>query len=84
MSVAIGRRLAHRKCRFLLGNGRFSAPRSCLRTIYVVAKGTSSWSFKAKAHFPKGRYVVWTRGYDIANNVERKDRGRNLARFTVR
>src|SRR5205814_1508370 len=30
--VAIARRLANRRCRFMLGNGRFGAPVSCLRT----------------------------------------------------
>ncbi len=84
MSVAIGRRLANKKCRFLRGNGKFGPAVSCLRTRYIVAKGTSSWTLTIKGKFPKGRYVAWTRGVDIANNVERKARKRNLARFTIR
>jgi hypothetical protein len=83
MSVAIGRRLANRKCRFLLGSGKFGPQRSCLRTTYLVARGTSKWSFSIKAKLPRGRYVVWSRGVDIANNVEKKNRKRNLARFKV-
>ena len=84
MSVAIGRRLANRKCRFLRGNGKFGPQVSCLRTTYIVAKGTSSWRFSLKAKLPRGRYVVWTRGFDVANNIERKNRKRNLERFRVR
>jgi len=83
MSVAIGRRLANRKCRFLRGDGKFGPQRSCLRTQYLVAKGTSSWRFTFKAKLPRGRYVVWSRGVDVANNVERKNRKRNLERFKV-
>ena len=84
MSVAIGRRLANRKCRFLRANGKFGPQRSCLRTQYIVVRGTSSWRFSIKGKFPRGRYVVWSRGVDIANNVERKNRKRNLERFRVR
>jgi hypothetical protein len=84
MSIAVGRRLTNRKCRFLLGNGKFGPQVSCLRTSYIVAKGTATWRFALKAKFPRGRYVVWTRGVDVANNIEHKNRKRNLARFRVR
>ena len=49
-----------------------------------MAKGTSSWTLTIKGKFPKGRYIAWSRGVDIANNVERKAGKRNLARFTIR
>jgi len=82
--VAIGRRLADRRCRFLLGNKHFGAERSCLRTTYLPARGTSRWSFSVRARLPRGRYVVWVRGIDAFGNIERKARTRNLIRFRVR
>ena len=83
--VSISRRLAHQKCRFLLGNKRFSSPRSCKRTTYLPATGRGSFSFARKLELPKGRYVIWTRGIDAAGNVERKGADEpNLRRFTVR
>ena len=84
MRVSVSRRLAHQKCRFLLGNKRFSAPRSCKRTTYLPATGRTSFAFARKLELAKGRYVIWTRGIDAAGNVERKARTRNLRRFTVR
>jgi hypothetical protein len=82
--VSISRRLASRKCRFLLGDGRFGPAVSCLRTTYLPAHGASRWSFALSRPLPRGRYVIWVRGIDRAANVERKDRRRNLARFVVR
>ena len=82
--VSISRRLAHQRCRFLLGNMRFRAPRSCKRPSYLPATGRGSFSFARKLKLPKGRYVIWTRGIDAAGNVERKARTRNLKRFSVR
>lgn len=84
VSVAVGRALARRKCRYLRGDGRFGPPVSCLRTTYLPVRGTDSWHLDLKAKLPPGNYVVWVRGIDVFNNVERKDRRRNLARFRVR
>jgi hypothetical protein len=82
--VAIGRRLAGTRCRFLLGSGRFGPPVSCLRTTYLPATGGAHWRFSVKAKLPRGRYVAWVRGLDVFGNIERKARTRNLIRFTVR
>ena len=82
--VAIARRLANRRCRFMLGNGRFGAPVSCLRTTYITASGRSRWTLRVRARLPRGRYVAWVRGIDAFGNVERKARRRNLIRFRVR
>jgi hypothetical protein len=82
--VAIGRRLGHARCRFLMGNGRFGAPVSCLRTIYLPARGRATWSFSVRARLARGRYVAWVRGVDAFGNIERKARTRNLLRFRVR
>ena len=83
VSVAVGRRLSKRKCRFLRGDGRFGKAVSCLRTTYLPARGRAKWRFSDNAHLPPGRYVVWVRGLDAAGNVEHKARKRNLARFVV-
>jgi hypothetical protein len=73
-----------RKCRYLRGDGRLGPAVSCLRTTYLSAHGTDTWSLNLRATLPPGSYVVWVRAVDVFNNVERKDRGRNLARFRVR
>jgi hypothetical protein len=82
--VAVGRRLADRKCRFLLGSGAFGPERSCLRTVYLSARGRSSWSFAIRTKLRRGRYLLWVRGIDAFGNIERKSARRNLARFSVR
>ena len=81
--VAIGREVRHRKCRFLKANHKFSAPRSCLRTSYLRAKGTTRWAKTIRMRFPRGHYKLWVRGVDSHNNVERKARKRNYRRVTV-
>jgi hypothetical protein len=82
--VAVARRLANRKCRFMLGDLSFGPERSCLRTLYITTHGRSAWSFSAKTHLKRGRYTVWVRGVDVFGNVERKTTKRNFARFEVR
>jgi hypothetical protein len=83
VSVAIGRAVG-RQCRYLRADGSFGPRVSCLRTTYMVARGTARWSFDLRAQLPAGRYVVWVRGIDRANNVERKQRRVNLARTRIR
>jgi hypothetical protein len=82
--VAIARRLSTRRCRFMLGNGRFGPPVSCLRTTYITASGRGRWTLSVRARLPRGRYVAWVRGVDAFGNIERKLRKRNLIRFRVR
>jgi hypothetical protein len=82
--VAVARRLANRRCRFLLGDLTFGPARSCLKTVYITTRGRSSWSFSAKTALARGRYTVWARGVDVFGNVERKTTKRNFARFNVR
>ena len=65
-------------------SGSFSAPRSCLRTSYVSARGTTSWHFNFVGRFPRGRYQIWVRGLDPAGNIERKRRGRNFLHVFIR
>jgi hypothetical protein len=83
--VSIGREVNHsRQCRYLLANGRFSTPRSCLRTSYLSARGTNNWHFDFVGHFPPGRYQVWVRGLDPSHNIERKKVGRNFLHVRIR
>lgn len=81
--VSIGR-ITGQQCRFLQANGKFGAKRNCLRTQYVKAKGTKSWSFSRKVHLPRSSYVVWSRAINSAGAVERKARPRNLRQLRVR
>ena len=81
--VSIARETRGRQCSYLRPNGRFTGRRSCLRTVYIRAKGTTSWSL-ATRRLPRGHYKVWVRGIDARGNVERKARPRNFHRFRVR
>jgi hypothetical protein len=74
--VSVARHIG-KLCRFLGANHRFSTARSCTKSSYVDAKGTSSWSLKLTT-LPTGRYTIWSRAIDAAGNVERKNRTRNL------
>jgi hypothetical protein len=82
--VAIARRLARARCRFLRGDGTFGRAVRCTRTTYVTALGRSTWTLSIRGRLPRGRYVAWVRGVDAFGNVERKARPRNLTRFVVR
>ncbi len=84
VGVAVGRVVSGGRCRWLQANGRFSAPRSCLRTSYVAAKGRETWSLERRLALPKGRYVLWSRAVNAAGAVERKARTRNLIARRVR
>lgn len=58
------------QCR-LLGKGRLGRPMSCARKHWLVAKGTTHWSFRLPNRLPHGMYVVRTRAVDFAGNVQR-------------
>ena len=83
VQVAIARKTG-KLCRFARANGSFGKRISCLRTSYLSAKGTSSFRFTYRHHLPKGKYLAWARGIDVAGNVERKARLSNAKHFTVR
>ena len=77
-------RTVGKRCRFLTSAGRFSRPRSCLRTSYLTAGGTSRWRFSRRVRLPRGRYKVVVRGIDGAGNRERKAGRRTFRRIVVR
>jgi len=69
VSVSIAHPLAHGRCSFVTGRG-FRPAVPCTRTRYLRAKGTSSWSLTLHRRLPAGRYVVWTRAVDKADNTD--------------
>ena len=83
VSVAIGRKTG-RQCRYLKADGTFGPKVSCLRTTYLRAKGTRSWSFDKAVKLPKGSYLVWSRAVNSAGTVEKKAKARNLLATKVR
>jgi hypothetical protein len=82
VDVAIARKVG-RQCRFLQASGRFGKRRSCLRTQYVRAAGTSSWVLRIKRRLPRGRYIAWSRAYNENGDFERKHKPRNFIRGKV-
>ena len=78
--VAIAREARGRLCRFLQPSGRFAAPRSCHRTSYLTAFGTTHWRLGVRVNVQRGRYKFWSRAIDGAGNIEPKNRRVNLAR----
>lgn len=69
-------------CRYLEAGGRFSATRSCKRTSYLDATGTTAWSFKLP-RLSSGTYLVWSRAIDGLGRVELKSKPRNFEKFTI-
>ena len=76
--VSIARKVGS-QCRFLRADGTFSRRRSCKRTSYLTARGTTRWSFERRLRLPKGKYLMWSR-VETTSAVERKERRRNMAR----
>jgi dienelactone hydrolase len=83
VSVAVAR-VTGRRCRFLQANGRFSGRRSCLRSSYLQASGTTRWRLRLRHRLPPGRYKLWSRGVDATGNTERKSRTKNFRALRVR
>ncbi len=83
VSVSVARAVG-KQCRFLRQNGTFGPVKSCLRTSYLPAKGTSSWTFAQKLALRRGQYKIFVRGVDAVGNVERKAKTRNFLRLRVR
>jgi hypothetical protein len=84
VSVAIARRAAGGKCRYLTPSGRLAKASSCSKARFRRATGTSRWSVSVNRRLPKGRYVAWAVGRDSAGNAEHRQRTRNATRFSIR
>jgi putative CocE/NonD family hydrolase len=81
VSVAIARRVG-RRCAFLTAKHRFGRPRSCLSPVRLIATGTRTWRFAARARFTRGRYVLYVQAVDT--HGRREPQPRPNATFRVR
>ena len=68
VEVAISRKAAKKKCRFVKANGKLTKARSCKKPVFVRAKGTSNWSLSLKRKLPRGKYTIQVRARDAAGN----------------
>jgi hypothetical protein len=84
IEVAVGRRVAGSRCRFLRSNGRFGRARRCSRATYVRARGTTRWYLNFQTRFPRGTYEVTVRARDARRNVERGHLAARRLRLRVR
>jgi hypothetical protein len=82
VTVAVNHKVGQR-CRPLLGSGRLGPVRSCARTRYLRARGTTRFTLRRRVRLPRGAYNVWTRALDRDGTVERKARTRNLRRARI-
>jgi hypothetical protein len=84
--VSVQKVLARHGCRFLKPDGRLE-PRyhNCAKPIVFMAKGTTRWHIKLRAHnLPSGNYRAVARAVDASQNKERPTHRRNVIRFAVR
>jgi hypothetical protein len=84
VGVAVARRVAGKRCRFLLPGGGFTPAGSCRRRTYLPASGTAAWRLARKVALPRGLYTAWTRSVDAAGNVGYAHSTADRARFRVR
>jgi hypothetical protein len=75
VELSVARKLA-RGCRLLSRRHRLGRRSSCARRIWLVAKGTTRWSFRLPKRLHPGRYVVRLRAIDFAGNVQQPRRRR--------
>lgn len=71
VQVALARRVAGGRCRFVARSGRVTRPRSCRRRTYLRARGTARWTLRIRHRLPRGRYVVAARSYDAHHQRSR-------------
>ncbi|WP_320668701.1 CocE/NonD family hydrolase [Patulibacter defluvii] len=64
VQLAVARRVAGGRCRFLTRGGRFGRPRACGRRVWVAARGTRGWKLRIAARLPRGDYLVAARADD--------------------
>jgi hypothetical protein len=88
--VSIGRKVGG-GCRFLTARGRLSPRRDCRKQIFMRARvaanrrsAGSNWTFSRRVRLPRGRYFVLTRSRDLARQLERKPKRRELVYFSIR
>lgn len=63
--------LKGKKCKQLDAKGKFVAAQKCTEpTAFMAAKGTTSWTFKVRKRFPKGKYVLFARAVDTSGQSQ--------------
>ena len=83
VSVAVARR-AGARCRFLSRRGTLGRARSCVKPVYLKAKGTKSWRLELKGSFRPGAYRISVLARDGAGNRERVKTATLRMRATTR
>jgi hypothetical protein len=53
------------RCSFLTARRRWTAYRSCTRTVFLQAHGTDRWALTIERRFAKGVYWLWPRTVDV-------------------
>ncbi|HEX8053127.1 MAG TPA: Calx-beta domain-containing protein, partial [Thermoleophilaceae bacterium] len=91
VTVAIARREGGGTglCRYLQPSGRLGRVVSCRRPTYVVARGTTSWTFTRTGYHRPGTWTARIRAVDRAGNAEKKvlkpnPLSRNFVTFKIR
>jgi hypothetical protein len=68
-------KLERHRCRYLQPNGRLRRRTSCRRSIWLRAKGTTSWRLRVRGRLPRGYYRLLVRAVDRRGNHERPSKG---------
>jgi hypothetical protein len=68
-------KLERHGCRYLQPNGRLRRRTSCRRSVWLRARGTSSWRLRVRARLPRGYYRLLVRAVDRRGNHERPSKG---------
>jgi hypothetical protein len=73
------------RCRELLASGKFSKARRCRRPrSFLLAKGTTKWSFKLRTKLKRGYYVVYARAIDNSGRQQTSFGTKSRRPFRVR
>jgi hypothetical protein len=82
VNLSIVRSAPHRACRFVLGSGALTRPRSCRRPLWLKARGTLHWTLRVRG-LHAGHYLVRVDAVD--GNRQHSPRGSAaMQRITVR
>jgi hypothetical protein len=66
VEVAVYRRLAGGRCRFLRADGRLGGSLPCSSTVALVATGTTRWSLRIRTRVSPDRLRIYSRAIDVA------------------
>lgn len=80
--VSVYQNFRHGRCRFLSGDGRLSARRSCARPIEFRARGTAQWSLRRRLRIPRGSYLIRADAVDGFGHHQRRS-GASVIRVRV-